>query len=332
MRPLRIGLIGCGWVNTKHANHLVTLPDQAQLVGFVDPNPQKAAALAAQLKISDPIITSDHHVLFESGHLDAVFIGLPPHAHRDEMDTAAARGVHIFTEKPIAISPEKAWHMVEVCEKAGITTQVGYMLRFGAAVERLRALIDSGEAGPGGLVVARYFCNGLHSAWWRNKAQSGGQVFEQATHLTDLMRYFLGEAESAFSLQRNLFHQEVPGYSIEDVSGTLFNFRSGAIGVLTACNAAIPGQYEWDLRLVTRNLTAYLTDANHAEITHTAAPDLRRERVESDKDFYGAEVEDFLAAAANQRPARIPIREGALTLALGAAAAASAETRLEQPL
>ena len=285
MTPIRIGMIGCGWMNSQHAKYLVTLPEQARLVGFVDHNLDNASQMAARCGAVDAVITTDHHTLFDQAKLDAVIIGIPPHAHSDQVDMAAARGLHIFIEKPIAINKEKAWHMVQVCEDAGIITQVGFMFRFGAAIEHLKALIDLGEAGLAGLFVARYFCNSLHAQWWRSKEKSGGQLFEQATHLIDLMRYLLGDAETVFSLQRNLFHQHIPDYTVEDVSGTLFNFRSGAIGVLSASNGAIPNRWESDFRLVTRNLTAYGSDANHAEITYTSGPQTRTELIASDKEF-----------------------------------------------
>jgi predicted dehydrogenase len=35
---------------------------------------------------------------------------------------------------------------------------------------------------------ARYFCNHLHSSWWREREKSGGQLIEQVIHMVDLMR------------------------------------------------------------------------------------------------------------------------------------------------
>ena len=332
MMPLRVGLIGCGSMNSVHARTLAGMPEKARLVGFYDRHADRAAQLAAKYGSDDAVIETDHHALFDKAKLDAIVISLPPNAHTDEVDIAAGRGVHIFMEKPIAIDQEKAWHMTRVCEEAGIVTQVGFQLRFSPVVERLKALIDSGEAGQAGLITARYFCNALHAHWWRKKDQSGGQVYEQATHLLDLMRHFAGEAESVFSIQRNLFHQDVPDYTVEDISGTLINFKSGAVGVLAASNNAIPGKWEWDLRLLTRDLTAFLPDPNHSEIVFTAGAEPRREEIASDRNLYAAEMDDFLTAITHQTPARIPMREGALTLALGAAAAHSTSTRMEQNL
>lgn len=88
-------------------------------------------------------------------------ICLPPYAHSDEVEVAAQHGDHLLMEKPIALSSEHAWRMVTAVEKAEIKTLVGFMNRFGAAVERLKALLTSGESGPVGLMRARYFCNAL---------------------------------------------------------------------------------------------------------------------------------------------------------------------------
>ena len=331
MTPLRIGFIGCGWINSKHADHLVTIPDQVELVGFVDPTPEKAAAMAARFEVKNPLIFTDHHEMYANANLDAVVIGIPPAAHTDQVTAAAGRGIHIFIEKPIALSMAKAWAMVDACELAGVVSQVGFLLRFSAVVERLKVLIDTGVAGLPGLLTARYFCNSLHAHWWRNKDTSGGQVFEQAIHLVDLMRYLLGEVETVYSLQRNLFHAEIPDYTSEDTSGTVFGFRSGAIGVLTASNGAVPNVWEAEFRLVTKNLTAVAPDADHAEIIHTV-PDAAREMIATHRNLYALEMNDFINTILHGGQTRIPMREGARTLEMVVAAAHSAQSHAEESI
>lgn len=331
MTPLRVGIIGCGWVNSRHASHLANIPDQVELIGFVDPTPAKAAAFAEQYQVRHPLITTDHHEMYANASLDAVVIGIPPAAHTDQVTAAAERGIHIFTEKPIALSMAKAWSMVDACEQAGIVSQVGFMLRFSSVVERLKVLIDTGVAGLPGLLTARYFCNSLHSHWWRNKDISGGQVIEQAIHLVDLMRYLLGEAETVYSLQRNLFHTDITDYTNEDASGTVFGFHSGAIGVLTASNGAIPNIWEAEFRLVTKNLTAVVANADHAEITHTA-PDITRETIATDRNLYALEMDDFINTILHGGQTRIPMREGARTLEMVVAAAHSAGSHAEETI
>jgi predicted dehydrogenase len=216
--------------------------------------------------------------------------------------------------------------MVEVVETAGIITQVGFMFRYGTAIQRLKALIDSGEAGLAGLMSARYFCNSLHGRWWRDREKSGGQLVEQIIHMVDLMRFLMGEAETVYSLQRNLFHQDVPGYTVEDTSGTVFGFGNGGIGVIYASNNAIPGRWINDYRVVTRKVMAEFSDANNASFTYTAEEPLRVEAVASTENVYQLEMLDLFDAITAGRPAGTPLREGAKSLDLALAAVRSAES------
>jgi predicted dehydrogenase len=332
MSKLKIAMIGCGWVNGKHAGHLSTLKDEVDLVAFVDPSTSRAEEMARQYGAPDARIFGSHEALFQEIKPDCVVVGIPPFAHSGQVEEAARRGVHIFIEKPIALTTEKAWQMADLCEKNSIVTQVGFMYRFGAVAQRVKELSLSGAAGTIGLMSARYFCNSLHTEWWRSKEKSGGQVFEQAIHMIDLMRYFLGDAVTAYSLQNNLFHREVKDYTVEDVSGTVFGFQNGGIGVLYASNGAIPNRWEYDFRLVAKKLTVQADDANHALITYTAGSEVRTETVSSDQDVYDMEMDQFLAAVRTGAPTTTPMREGAMTVAMAAAAMKSAQSHQEESI
>jgi predicted dehydrogenase len=270
--------------------------------------------------------------LFEKSDLDLVVVSLPPFAHSDEVEVAAACGVHILMEKPIALTSEHAWRMVDAVEKAGIKTQVGFMFRFGEAIEQLKGLLESGEAGRPGLMSARYFCNSLHAAWWRSREKSGGQLVEQVIHMVDLMRYLLGEPAGVFSRQENLFHREQADYTVEDVSATVVSFRSGALGVIYATNGAIPGRWINDYKLVAHKLTAEFTNANNAVFHFTAEAEPRQQAIASERNVHLYELQDLLRAIRTGGETRTPMREGALSLDLALAARQSAEERKEVTL
>jgi predicted dehydrogenase len=329
MKPLRTGILGCGSFAKRHVSNLMTLPEEIELVAFCDHHEQNAREFSDTYGRGSAAIFTDHHDMFEKGKLDLVVICLPPHAHSDEVELAAQHGVHIFIEKPIALSSEHAWRMVEAAETAGIKTQVGFMFRFGAAVERLREWIVSGEAGTPGLMSARYFCNSLHAPWWRDRNKSGGQLVEQVIHMVDLMRHLMGEAVSVYSRQENLFHREVPDYTVEDVSATVFGFQGGAMGVIYATNGAIPGKWINDYRLVSQHLTAEFSNANNALFHFTSETPVRREMLTSDKNVHLAEMQDLLTAIRNNGQTRTPMREGARSLDMALAARRSAETHKE---
>jgi predicted dehydrogenase len=326
MKPLRTAILGCGGFANKHAQNLLLLPESIDLVAFCDRNEERAQAYAEKYNTSAAVYTN-HRDLFDKARLDLVVIAIPPYGHSDEVELSAQYGIHVFIEKPIALTTEHAWRMVAAAEAAGIKTQVGFMFRFGAAVRRMKGLIDAGEAGQAGLMSARYFCNSLHAEWWRSRGLSGGQLVEQVIHMVDLMRFLMGEAATVYSLQNNLYHQDVPGYTVEDVSGTVIGFKSGGIGVIYASNNAVPMKWTNDYRLVTRAITAEFDDANHARLTYTTTPDLEVETIVSEEDYYLLELKDLLRAIETGGNTLTPLREGALTLELALAAARSAETK-----
>ena len=295
------------------------------MVAFCNRTIEKAAAFSQKYTNGQAPVFADHYDMFGQIPLDVVVISLPPYAHSDQVEIAASLGVHVFIEKPIALTSEQGWRMVNAAEKAGIVTQVGFMFRFGEAIEHLKEMIDSGAAGQVGLMSARYFCNSLHSPWWRNRDLSGGQLVEQVIHMVDLMRFLMGDAVTVYSRQQNIFHQEIDDYTVEDVSATIFGFPKGGVGVIYATNGAIPNRWINDYRVVSNNLTVEFTDANHATFHYTAQSDRQPEVIASDRDFYLSEMQDFLAAIRTGQTARTSLREGAKSLDLALAATRSAQ-------
>jgi predicted dehydrogenase len=327
MTVLRTGLIGCGGFAKRHIANLVTLPDKFQLVAFCDTVRDNAAQYNEKYAAGKASIFTDYHDLYQQVPLDLILICLPPYCHADEVDMAVKQGVNIFIEKPIALTSEHAWRMVNAVEKAGLKSQVGFMFRFGTAIERLKTMIADGTAGSVGLMSTRYFCNSLHAPWWRMRDKSGGQIVEQVIHMVDLMRYLMGDPVTVFSIQNNLFHQEVENYSIEDTSGTVVEFRSGGIGVIYASNNAIPGKWINDYHVVARNLTANFTDANNAVFTYTSRPEVSSEVIASDENIHLLEMLDLYRAIVENKPSRTPMREGALSLDLALAMSQSAQVK-----
>ncbi len=329
---LKLAVLGCGgFARKRQVPNLVAQPD-VRLVACCDQERANAEALAQEITGGQAVVYDDYVTMLDRAQPDAVYIALPPYAHADEVQQAARRGIHVFIEKPIALDMDTAWRMVEAAEKAEIVTQVDFQFRFGAAVDHVARQLSSGTAGAPGLMLARYFCNSLHAPWWRQKDKSGGQLVEQVIHMIDLLRYFLGKPVSVVGRQANLFHREVPDYTVEDVSGVLVSFESGALGVIAATNGAIPGKWINQYHLVAQRLTADFTDANHATLAYTAETPPRIETFGVDFDPWAAVAADFIAAVVENRPARIPIREGALTLELALAATVSAEQRREVAL
>ena len=326
MRRYRVGILGCGGIANAHARTLLGLADRVELVAFCDIDESRAQSFNQQYADGKGSVYTSHIEMYEKANLDIVWICLPPFAHTDDVEAAAQRGIHVFIEKPIALTMEKANSMVEAVAKHGIKSQVGFMSRFGEAVRTVKHMLEDGTAGQPGLMVGKYFCNSLHSPWWRDKSKSGGQVVEQIIHTFDLTRFFLGEPETVFCRMKNLFHQDVEGFTSEDVSGTVITFKSGAVATVSGTDGAIPGQWINQYELVAKNITVYFNDANNATIHFTDKPWAVKNVISSDKHLFQAEALDLLNAIDTNGETAVPMIEGAKTLQLVLAASRSGET------
>ncbi|MEP7357954.1 MAG: Gfo/Idh/MocA family oxidoreductase [Anaerolineales bacterium] len=326
MTPLRTAILGCGGFARRHAAILAKL-EEIELVGFCNQGLEKAEAFNQQYAGGRAQVFGDYEAMFAELALDLVYICLPPYAHGNEVALACQHGAHFLIEKPIALDMALAESMAADVAASGVKSQVGFMFRFGEAARQLKQRLP--PTGGAGFMVARYACNSLHKPWWRQKNLSGGQLVEQAIHLLDMARFFLGEPVQVYAMQGNLFHQGVERYTADDASGTTIRFASGGLAVLAATNGAIPNRWEYDWRLMLPGLTADFSDANHAVFHDTrplepgkAAP---AETVAGDGDLYLAETLDLLAAIRDDRPTAVPIEEGVRTLRLALAASQAAE-------
>ena len=316
MSGLRVALLGCGGIAARHAGAVGTLSGRMNLVACVGRDPERTAAFAGEHG-GEPFVDLDR--MIDSCAPDLLIATLPPYARGGEIEHAAARGLHLLVEKPIALDLDAADRMVEAVETAGVVAAIGFMYRFGHAVLRWREL----DPGPVGLYSGGYHCNSLHAHWWRKRAQSGGQILEQAIHQIDLIRHLVGEPDAVYARYANLFHRTVPDYDVEDVSATIFSWSDGRIAALCASNIAVPGVWHKDWSIMAERMTGRFTSWNEAVVTTTQG-EIRSEVIANDSDPFVAQLADIADAVAKKRRPYIPLMEGAKTLRLALAAIQSA--------
>jgi len=326
MKQLRTGIIGCGHFARKHAAHLKAI-EAINLVGFCDRDLERAMQYNQEFARGNARIFADYQEMFSIMDLDLVYICLPPFAHENEVELACKHGVNILIEKPITLDMKLADSMAKHVHESGVKCQVGFMYRFGKAALEFRRYLQETKSEPKGFMIGQYACNSLHSNWWRSFEHSGGQLVEQVIHLLDMSRFFFGEPVRVYSVQENLFHKEIEDYTIEDVSSTVIQFKSGSVATINATNGAIPNRWDYDWRLVTQEMTADFKDSNNATIFHTAKEGTPTSVINSDRDLYYAETMDLLDAILNDRDTFVPIDEGVRSLNLALSSTLSAQKK-----
>jgi myo-inositol 2-dehydrogenase / D-chiro-inositol 1-dehydrogenase len=227
---MRIGFIGVGGIATNYLRSLARL--QQPVAAACDLNPDRAAF--AQEHGATAYTT--HRSMLEHEELDAVFICIPPGAHRTEVIDAAEAGAAVFVAKPVALDMQVALRTLETIERTKVVNQVGYMTRYSDITEHTQQLILER---PLTLGFGRFLCrmSPLHP-WWGKSAASGGQMVEQSTHVFDILRYFLGEIEVVQAFGHRGAGDDIADF--EDTTVCNLRFRSGAVGnVVSTCIARV---------------------------------------------------------------------------------------------
>lgn len=224
---VRIGFIGTGGIAGAHFNTLEQIED-AQLVAFSDLNSERAEAAARRFE--GKAYTNVRKML-ETEELDAVYVCLPPHAHKNAEILAAEKGCALFVEKPIANSLRTAERIAAAIEEANVPTAVGYHWRYHESTNRAQEQLSAKDAAQPAMCYGRWLGSFPTVPWWRRMDQSGGQLVEQTTHIVDLARYLIGEitSVSCVAALREL-DKVYEGTTVHDVMAMTVTFENGAIG------------------------------------------------------------------------------------------------------
>ncbi|MGB8862066.1 MAG: Gfo/Idh/MocA family oxidoreductase [Ilumatobacteraceae bacterium] len=229
--PVRVGFLGAGLIATYHSKSLKRSGAPVVRAGVYDPDTERATAFAA---------ASGHTACASSAEViagcDAVYICTWTNAHSQLLAEAVAAGKHVFCEKPLAFTTGEALRMARCAQDAGVTHQVGLVLRRSPAYLWAKHLIDDPTAGRVMTVVFRddqfIPIQGHYASTWRaDKALVGaGTLLEHSIHDVDMLRFLVGEVRRLSAHTVNFHGHD----GIEDVATSSLRFESGATGTLTS--------------------------------------------------------------------------------------------------
>ena len=192
---IRIGLIGCGFMGSMHANSY-NIIDGVQVCAVADIRRDKAEELA---KLSGAEIYSDGMSLIENADVDAIDICLPTYLHTEHAIAAMRKVKNVFIEKPVAFSPEECDALLAVQKETGAGVQVGQVVRFWDEYVYLKNAIDTGKYGKVINAVFRRLSprpTWTWEDWDLNLARSHGAALDLHVHDTDYMLHAFGRPES----------------------------------------------------------------------------------------------------------------------------------------
>lgn len=222
---MRAGLIGCGRISPMHLASIKKL-DGVFLSAVCDTKEERAKNTALEYGCK---YYTDYKNMILSESLDVVHICTPHYLHHDMAVFAASKGVHVITEKPMAISYEDAVDMVDKCRENGVTLSVIFQNRYNRAVQFIRSEHLKGILGrplSARVIVTwdrndEYYSNSDWKGTWDK--EGGGVVIDQAIHSLDIVRYVLGR--EAKLVQADICNRRHKKFEIEDTAEGVIEFE-----------------------------------------------------------------------------------------------------------
>lgn len=324
--PIRVALIGAGWMGSFHAESLRRRIPDARLVAVADPSAESIERLAADL---GPIRTyTDPSSVFEDTELDAVVIAAPARSHADLVVGAAEAGLGVFCEKPMAVTVAEAERAISAARHAGVVLQVGFQRRFAADWQAARELIDSGRIGaprqlrsvtrdPGGFDPERVPPNTI--------------FLETLIHDFDVMRYLNpgATAVEVYAIADALVAPQWRERGLLDTAAAMVRFDNGAVGVGEACFEAVYG-YDVRAEVFGSGGKATMGDGRRTGLAFSDASgrsvDTVRSNLELFADAYTSELSAFVDAVRTGAPPLVTGEDAREALVIALAAIESVES------
>lgn len=258
-KPLRIGMVGYGFMGRAHSNayrrvnNFFDLPYEPVLQAVCARDAGKAKAFADQWGYAS--IETDWKKLVARNDIDAVDICTPNNLHHDIAIAAAKAGKMILCEKPLSMNTAEGEEMVAAVEKAGVANTVWYNYRRVPAVSLAKQLVDEGRLGR----IFHYRSNFLQdwtisadlpqggAGLWRIDASVAGSgvTGDLLAHCIDTALWLNGPIDKVTAMTETFIKErkhtesgKVQPVEIDDACAFLCRFKNGSLAVFESTRYA----------------------------------------------------------------------------------------------
>jgi predicted dehydrogenase len=229
-RPLRVGLIGCGWYGKCDLLRFIQVAP-VEVVSLCDVDKRMLAeageiVAGRQASKKKPRTYSDYRQMLKERDLEIVLVGTPDHWHALPVIAAIQAGADVYVEKPISVDVVEGQAMVAAARKHNRVVQVNTQRRSTPhLVEARDRIIKEGLLGKVGLVEIycywhmrsrenppdtappeyldyemwtgpapmRPYNSLVHPRTWRAFTEYGNGILgDMCIHMLDMVRWMLG--------------------------------------------------------------------------------------------------------------------------------------------
>jgi predicted dehydrogenase len=241
MEPVKLGLIGLGGMGKSHLEREVGL-EEVRFTALADSRREVTDELAAKYGIPAYYSADD---LIASGLCEAVLIATPHPFHPTIAERAAAAGLHVLTEKPLAVTVAEGDAMLVAASKAKVLLGIMFQTRTVAAYQKAKELLDAGAIGRvyrTTLIASNWYRSQAYydSGSWRGtwSGEGGGIIMNQAPHSIDLFIWLGGMPSRVTASVETRFHR----IEVEDTASAMLDYPDGKTGYFYATTGEWPGE------------------------------------------------------------------------------------------
>lgn len=237
-KPTRFGILSFAHYHANFWAAAMRESEEALLVGVWDDDRLRGAQAANTYNTT---YFNDLDALLRE--CDAVGITSETARHAPLVEAAAAAGVHVLLEKPMARNLEEARRMVQAVRKSGILFMQNFPKRFDPINDELKKLVDGGKLGT--ITMARIRHGNDHllqlgaeaaGMWYAQPEHSGGgALLDEGVHAADLLVWLLGLPQEAVAFTA----AGALNLPLEDSAIALFRYANGTIAEIASSNAFV---------------------------------------------------------------------------------------------
>ncbi|OXM87845.1 Gfo/Idh/MocA family protein [Paenibacillus rigui] len=325
-QKLRWGVLGCAGIAKRAVIPGIQQSETGVVAAIASRDEEKAKETAAQLGI--PTFYGSYEALLADDNIDAVYIPLPNHLHKEWTIRAAEAGKHVLCEKPAALHAEEAEEMVAACEKHGVKLAEAFMYRHHPRYAIIKDIIDSGEIGT---------IRGIHGAFTFNNAKDsnnvrykqfmgGGSLYDVGVYPISAARLILGQEPQAATVHA-FFSPEHD--DVDMMASGILEFEGG-VALTFDCGMWAAGRNVLEILGTDGRIEvpcAYVTRHNPEDNVFVTAKGQRREVAVPYVNHYALQADDLGRSVLEGTPLRFAPTDAVANMKVIDACYTSARTR-----
>ncbi|BAY76545.1 oxidoreductase domain-containing protein [Nostoc linckia NIES-25] len=231
-RKIRYAVVGLGWFAQDAALPSFAHAENSELVALVSDDPTKRQELSKKYGIKQSYSYEEYENCLTSGEVDAVYIALPNHLHREYAVRAANQAIHVLCEKPMAITEQECEEMIKAANDNGVKLMIAYRLHLEEANLQAVEIVRSKQIGEPRIFNSVFTQQVQEGNIRLRNVTGGGTLDDIGIYCINAARYlFQDEPIEVFAVAANKGEQRFS--EVEEMTSVILRFPNERLATFT---------------------------------------------------------------------------------------------------